>query len=169
MIVALVGYRGTGKSTVAERLAARLSMQWVDADHELETEAGRSIKEIFAEQGESVFRDLEEMLTAKLMARDNLVVACGGGAVLREGNRQQLAKGRVVWLTASVQTLHDRIYADPSTSQRRPDLTASGGIAEIRAMLEQREPLYRSICDYEVDTDGKTPDQVVSQIVSLLN
>ena len=66
MIVALVGYRGTGKSTVAERLAARLSMQWVDADHELETEAGRSITEIFAEQGESVFRDLEEMLQETL-------------------------------------------------------------------------------------------------------
>ncbi len=168
MIVALVGYRGTGKSTVAEHVAAMLGLKWVDADAELEASAGVTIREIFAKQGEATFRDLEEQVTAQLMSGDDVVIACGGGVVLREANREQLAKGRVFWLKASGEVLHDRIYADPTTSQRRPNLTDSGGLAEIESMLAQREPLYRAVSDHEVDTEGKTPAQVASQIVSLL-
>src|SRR5436190_19410550 len=97
----LIGYRGSGKTTVAAALAQRLGWPWIDADVELERRAGRSIKEIFATEGEAGFRDRESATLANLAQRDGWIVALGGGAVLREQNRQAIAgRGKVVWLRA---------------------------------------------------------------------
>jgi shikimate kinase len=87
MNLALIGYRGTGKTTVARLLAARLGWQWFDADVELERQAGKTIKQIFAEGGEAAFRDWEEKIVAQLTAQSNLVIALGGGAILRPQSR----------------------------------------------------------------------------------
>ena len=115
----LIGYRGTGKSSVARELAARLGYDWTDADDIVEQEAGKTIAEIFADEGERSFRDMEaQCRRARSAASGMSVVALGGGAVLREENRRAIsAAGPVVWLTASVDTILDRLEVDPIHSQ----------------------------------------------------
>ncbi len=162
----LIGYRGTGKTTVAQRLAERLHCAWVDADVELERRAGKTIAQIFAEQGETSFRDLESKVVAELATRENTIVALGGGAVLREENRRAITgKGLIVWLQADAQTLFDRIHSDPTTAERRPNLTAQGGLHEIEEVLRQREPIYRDTADLALDTAHHSPDQIAEMIL----
>src|SRR5882762_6964820 len=103
--VALIGYLGTGKTTVARQLALALGWDWVDADVEVELRAGRSIAAIFADRGEPAFRDLEATILADLIGRDREVLALGGGIVLRATNRTLLDQaGHVVWLIAAAET-----------------------------------------------------------------
>lgn len=166
----LIGYRGTGKSTVARLVAQRLGWEWVDADDELERAAGKAIAEIFADDGEPAFRDLEQQVMADLCARQGWVVALGGGAVLREANRERLRDaGPAVWLTARPETLARRLAADESTGARRPGLTAAGTLAEIHEVLAARTPLYRDCATFEVDTEGKSPEDVALEVASLLS
>lgn len=165
----LIGYRGCGKTTVAQELARRLGWKWVDADVELEKRAGKSIKQIFAESGELAFRDLESAVVADLAGRERQIIALGGGAILREQNRQALAgRGLVIWLHASPETLFARISADPTTGERRPNLTAGGGLEEIRTLLDQRTPLYRQCADLIVDADRQVPEEIAAKIVVAL-
>ncbi len=169
MSLFLIGYRGTGKSTVARLLAARLGWEAVDADLELERRAGKSIARMFAEDGEPAFRDLESLILAELVLRPNIVLAAGGGAILRGDNREALVEhGTVVWLHAPADTLLDRITSDHSTSVRRPKLTAQGGAAEVRKLLAQREPLYRLCAAFDVSTEGKPPEEVCAEILDRL-
>jgi shikimate kinase len=168
MLVVLIGYRGTGKTTVARQLALRLGWEWVDADVEIEWRAGRSIAAIFQEQGEAAFRDLEAQVIADLARRDKLVLAVGGGAVMRPETRAVLAHGYVVWLTASPETIWQRLEGDPSTAERRPNLTAQGGLQEIRQMLAQREGVYRGCADLMVETETATPERIASEIAAEL-
>jgi len=165
----LIGYRGTGKTTVAQLLAARLDYDWVDADVEVELQAGKSIAEIFDESGEAVFRDLETEVVAKLCQRKQTVVALGGGAILREENRECLARcSQVVWLKASAEAIAERLLSDPTTSSRRPNLTNHGGRNEIDELLRRREPIYRTCATLEVDTDNKTPAKIVEEIIQAI-
>lgn len=165
--IVLVGYRGTGKTTVAQTLAERLDWAWVDADDALETAAGKSIREIFASDGEPAFRELEAALLGTLLRRTLTIVATGGGVVLREENRQQLLEaGPVVWLTASVETLVERLLGDATTRERRPSLTGLPGAEEIASLLLIREPLYRSVATLIVDTEDKTPDEIATEILT---
>ncbi|MCI0458778.1 MAG: shikimate kinase AroL [Gemmataceae bacterium] len=167
-LVFLVGYRATGKTTVARLLAERLGWNWVDADEELERRAGCTIREVFAAEGETGFRDREEAVLAEVCGRERLVVATGGGVVLREANRQRMrAGGRVVWLTADSATIWARLQTDPTTAERRPALTV-GGLAEIEELLRQREPLYRACADVVVDTARRSPEDVVNAILQAL-
>jgi shikimate kinase len=163
----LVGYRGTGKSTVARLAAEALGWPWVDADALLEERAAASIAEIFARRGEEGFRALERDVVAELAAGQGRVVALGGGAVLAEANRRAIAgSGRTVWLRAGPATILARISADPASLQRRPRLTTSGGLAEIEQLLSLREPLYRQSADLSVDTEDKTPEEVAREVVA---
>lgn len=169
MNVFLIGYRGTGKSTVARLLADRLGWQWFDADAEIEARAGATIAEIFAAQGEQAFRDWESRVLVDLAARDSAVLALGGGTVVRPENRSALAgRGPVVWLQARPETLWARVSADASTAARRPNLSTSGGITEIIATLAAREDIYRQCASLAVDTEGKSPEQVADVIWSQL-
>lgn len=167
MSVVLIGYRGTGKTTVGKLLAARWSLDVVDADCELEAQAGKSIAEIFADEGEPSFRDRETAVLKELVSRPRCVVSAGGGAVLREENREILRAAEwIVWLKATPETIADRVLADETTNLRRPRLTTSGGMQEIVALLAQREPLYRQMAHCEVDTDGLTASEVVDRMVN---
>jgi len=164
----LVGYRGTGKTTVARLLAQRLGRESIDADKEIERRAGKTIAAIFSDEGEPPFRDLEAAVVADL-ARTSLVISTGGGAVLREASRSVMqAAGPIVWLTASVDTIAVRIAADAATARLRPNLTAVGGKAEIAAVLAERTPIYEACATFVVDTEGKTPAQVADQILARL-
>ncbi len=165
----LVGYRGTGKTTVARELAQRWGWRAIDADERLEARAGRSIREIFATAGEAAFRDLEADLLADLLAETGCIVATGGGVVLREANRRRLSQaGPVVWLTADVDTILTRIAADATTNQRRPELTALGQAQEVATLLAQREPLYREVAGFVVSTVDRTPTEIAMAIESEL-
>jgi len=166
--IALIGYRGTGKTTVARLLANSLRWSWIDADVELERRAEKTINEFFAQEGETAFRNLETQVVLDLTQRERIVLALGGGAVLREENRAAIRRGTVVWLQADAATIFARTSTDPTTPERRPNLTAVGGLAEIEQLLAAREPLYRDCADFAVATVGITPDQVVDQVVSLL-
>lgn len=165
MNIYLIGYRGVGKSTAAALLAARLQRRFFDADVELERRAGRTIADIFAADGEQAFRDLEAEVIADLAERGDLVVALGGGAVMRPQNRAALAGGCIVWLTADAETILARVAADRTTAERRPNLTTSGGLQEIVELLAIREPVYRQCAALTVDTEGKSPEQVVAEIL----
>jgi shikimate kinase len=161
----LVGYRGSGKTTVARLLAPLLGWQALDADEELERRAGRTIQQIFAESGEPTFRDLETAIVAEFAGRDRQVFSLGGGVVLREQNRQAIRQGgKAIWLRAAPATLRARIEADATTAARRPNLTAAGGLAEIEHLLAVRAPLYQALADYIVDADGRRPEAIAEEI-----
>ena len=165
----LIGYRGTGKSNVARHLAERLGYDSIDADAEIERRAGKSIAAIFADDGETAFRDLESQLVAELAELRRTVIALGGGAVLRETNRNAIrAAGPVVWLTAPVDVIVARLAADPATAGRRPNLTKTGGREEVEALLTERTPIYRQCATLVVNTDGKTCAQVADEIAAKL-
>ncbi len=166
MAIALIGYRGTGKTAVAQQLALRLGWNWVDADVEIELRAGKSIAAIFADDGEPAFRDLETAVLTDLIERPRTVLALGGGVVLRAENRELLCRaGCVIWLKAEPETIERRIAEDATTAARRPNLTASGGIAEIRQLLIERSPHYAACADHHFDTEGKTPAEVAAEIL----
>jgi shikimate kinase len=168
-VLALIGYRGTGKSTVARHLALALGWDWVDADVELELRAGKTISAIFADDGELAFRDLESQVLADLVRRERVVLAAGGGVVLREANRKLLKEfARVVWLQASAETIVARIATDATTSGRRPNLTVRGGADEVIQLLRERTPLYEQCADLTIDTEQRTPGEVVAEIVQRL-
>jgi shikimate kinase len=168
--IALIGYRGTGKTTVAQVLARQLGWDWVDSDVEIELQAGKSIAAIFADDGEPAFRDLEEAAVAELCSRERTILALGGGVISREDNRTQLQKCQsVIWLKASVDVLADRILADPTTAARRPNLTNHGGRNEIEQVLAQREPIYQGCATLEVDTNSKGPAEIADEILAAIH
>jgi shikimate kinase len=167
MNLVLIGYRATGKTTLARHLAGRLGWDWIDADVEIEQRAGKSIARIFAEEGEPAFRDLEAAVIADLCGRDPLVVAAGGGAPLRQESRRAMrASGQVVWLTARPETILARMTGDAATADRRPGLTNWPPLEEIVQLLGRREPIYRQSAHLIVDTEGKSPEQLTEEILA---
>jgi shikimate kinase len=166
----LIGYRGSGKTSVAAALAKVLGWPWLDADAELERRAGRSIRQIFAEGGEQAFRDLESTVVAEIARGEQQIIALGGGAILREQNRQAVQnRGKVVWLQASPETLLVRIHADQTTAERRPNLTGQGGLAEIRELLAARTPLYAACADLTIDAERLPPEEIAREIITSLS
>jgi shikimate kinase len=169
--LSLVGYRGTGKSTVGKILADRLHRPFLDADLEIETRAGRSIRSLFAESGEPAFRDWEERTIRELVAdHPGAVLATGGGAVLRASNRARLlAHGLVIWLKAEPDELARRLSRDKNAGAERPPLTSAGTLAEIHEVLAARAPLYEELSDLAIETLGRTPDDVAGLILGHWN
>ncbi len=170
MRVILIGYRGSGKTVVGGALAARLGLDFVDADVEIESRAGQTIAAIFAEEGETGFRERERTVMAELCCRDGLVIAAGGGAVLDSDTRADWARpgSRVVWLTASAEELERRIATDATTAARRPSLTGDSVLEEISAVLAERETVYRGCATLTIDTGQRTIHDVVEQIATAL-
>ena len=171
MSIALLGYRGSGKSTIGKRLADRLWQPFVDTDELVVRKAGMSIREIFDKQGEPAFRDLESQVVAEVSALAEHVIALGGGAVLREENRKVLKEAglKLIYLRCEPDELLKRIQADPASPDARPDLTdLGGGIAEVRKVLAEREPIYRSVMTAELDVTYLSPQDAVVYITRLI-
>lgn len=166
MNVVLVGYRGTGKSSVATLVAHQLRLTVVSLDAELVRKAGKTVPEIVAEVGWAGFRDLEEEIVRTYAAHDGQVIDCGGGVIEREANFSPLrAAGPVIWLRASARTIVERIGGDT----QRPSLTGTRSFTEeVDEVLERRQPLYRRIAHHVVDTDGRTVDEVAREVVGVL-
>ena len=167
MIISLVGYRGTGKTTVGLLLADRLGWSCVDTDQQVQETVGKSIRQIFAEDGESTFRDWESRVIADLTRRHKLVLALGGGSILREENRRAIqVAGTVVLLSAAPATIQARLIADPETFGQRPSLTGLSPSDEVLKVLTERLPLYQSVADRTIETDHRTPSEIVDDIIS---
>lgn len=149
-------------------VAQRLGRPFVDTDVLIEERAGRAIAEIFANDGEPAFRQREAVVVSEVAAVDGQVISVGGGAVLSAANVEALrAGGRTVWLDAPAETLWERIRADDNTGRKRPDLTAAGGLEEVRILLAQRKPLYRSAADEVVETADRSVDAIADEIIAL--
>jgi shikimate kinase len=169
MILTLIGYRATGKTTLASLLAERLGWDWIDADVEIERRAGKSIAQIFAADGEPAFRDLEARVIADLCRRDRLVLAAGGGAPMRADSRLAMREGgKVIWLNARPETILTRMTGDATTAARRPNLTDKDPLEEIIHVLEGRTPIYHESAHLTIDTEGKTPETLATEILEQL-
>jgi shikimate kinase len=163
--VFLVGMMGAGKTTVGRRLARRLGRAFLDADRELEARLGVPIATIFELEGEAGFRRRESALIDELTRRGDCVLATGGGAVLDPENRAALrARGRVVYLRASVGDLWHRLRRDTV----RPLLRAPDPRARVESLLAARDPLYRETAHFVVDTGRQPVGQVVDAILARL-
>ncbi|MEO8674767.1 MAG: shikimate kinase [Casimicrobiaceae bacterium] len=146
----LVGLPGAGKSTLGRMLARRLGLVFVDADTELEARLGVTIPTIFEIEGEAAFRDREAATLADLVQRTGIVLATGGGVVIRPGNRACLkANGTVLYLHAEPSTLRERTRK----SRHRPLLVAADPLARLAELYAQRDPLYREVADSVIESD----------------
>lgn len=169
MNIVLIGYRGSGKTTVGLALAAAMKAPFVDVDEFIEKLTQLSVAEIFGKGGESYFRDLESQAVDLIAKRDGWVVATGGGAILRLKNVQTLKRGgRIVWLRVEPETALARIQADKSSATRRPPLTADDPEGEVRGQIERRAPYYEAAADFTVDTDGRAKEEIVKAILHFL-
>jgi len=158
--IVLVGFMGTGKTTVGLHLEKKTGFPLVDMDHLIEQEVGTSISQIFATQGEAHFRSLERAMTKKLATQTNHIISTGGGIVLNPDNLTDFASnGLVVCLSASPETILNRVRND----QNRP-LLAGDKEQQIRDLLQQRQPLYDAI-PFQVETDSRTPEQIAESIL----
>lgn len=163
MNLVLCGMMGAGKSSVGERIATLTGRRWLDTD-QIITERFGSIPDIFKTYGEAHFRALETEIVKELVTKDGLVISTGGGLVLLPENRELLKrKGKLIYLRASLETLLSRVSA-----QGRPLLEGERDIAErLKDLLAKRTPVYEQATDNIIDTDGKTIEEVATDIVAL--
>ena len=156
---------GSGKSTVGRHLARRLGLPFFDSDHLIEQRLGCSIREYFAREGEAAFRDVEEQVLRELAQGPAAVVATGGGAVLRQANRDALrAGGQVIYLRSSPEELYRRVRHDT----QRPLLQVADPMARLRAMHAERDPLYREAAHFQIETGRASVATLVNMIVMQL-
>ena len=161
--VVLVGPMGSGKSTVAAVLAEAWGVSVRDTDADIEAAEGRTISDIFVDDGEQRFRELEVEAVADALDSHGGVLALGGGAVLDEGTRRRLAGHTVVFLRVGLAEAVKRV----GLGAGRP-LLLGNVRGRIKAHLDQRTPLYESVATHSVDTDERTPDEVAAQIRELV-
>ncbi|KTB90621.1 shikimate kinase [Pseudomonas syringae ICMP 11293] len=161
----LVGPMGAGKSTIGRLLAKELRLPFKDSDKEIELRTGANIPWIFDKEGEPGFRDREQAMIAELCDADGVVLATGGGAVMRGENRQALrAGGRVVYLHASIEQQVGRTARD----RNRPLLRTADPARVLSELLAIRDPFYREIADIVIQTDERPPRMVVLEILARL-
>ena len=157
----LVGPMGAGKSTIGRQLAEALSFHFEDSDHEIQRRTGVDIPTIFEYEGEEGFRKREEQVIADLTEQDGIVLATGGGAVLRETNRQRLtARGVVIYLHCSP----EQQFARTNRDRNRPLIQTADPLQSLRDIMEIREPLYRQVADLVVSTEKRGTAAVVKEI-----
>lgn len=163
--VILIGPMGAGKSTIGRLLAKELKYCFKDSDREIEARTGADIPWIFDVEGEEGFREREEAMIAELAAEQGIVLATGGGVVMREANRRALsAGGLVVYLRTSVEQQLQRTAKD----RQRPLLQTPDPEKVLRELMAKRDPLYREIADLIIETDHRGPKVVVNAIVERL-
>jgi shikimate kinase len=156
---------GSGKSTVGRQLARRLRLPFFDSDHEIEQRLGCAIRDYFANEGEAAFRNVEQQVIADLCGGPDCVLATGGGAVLREANRRCLREStHAIYLHSSAEEVHRRVRH----SQARPLLQVDDPLARLRALLQERDPLYRETAHFVIETGRPTVPTLVNMIVMQL-
>jgi shikimate kinase len=164
--IALIGFMGVGKTAVGKALAEKLNKKFVEMDALIEQKAGKPIPDVFQQDGEIAFRELEIEVAKEVSQGKNQVVACGGGVVLNKINIDRLKKGAVlVCLTASPEAILKRTSAD---GDERPLLKTPDKAAVIREMLSFRKPFYERAADITIDTSRLDIDAVVDQIIKRL-
>ncbi|OGW80390.1 MAG: hypothetical protein A3C47_04915 [Omnitrophica bacterium RIFCSPHIGHO2_02_FULL_51_18] len=162
--IVLVGFMGTGKTSVGKALAKKLGRSLVDIDRRIEDREKRKIKEIFEKEGEPYFRKLEKEVIREVSGEKRIVITTGGGAVLDSENISALKKnGILVCLVAAPETIYRRV----KNSENRPLLEAGDKLTEIKRLLSAREPCYRA-ADYQLRTDAQRPEQTAADILKLL-
>lgn len=167
MNIVLVGLMGSGKTSVGRLLARRLGRPLIDTDWLIAQEAGCSIPEIFAAEGEAGFRDREARVIARVAAADGQVVATGGGAVLRPENREALrGSGLVIWLEASPEALYERTRLQGIA--QRPLLASDDPLGRLRSLAQARAGAYAAAAHCAVKTDGRSVETVVADILEIL-
>ena len=161
----LIGFMGSGKSTVADYLCEKFDMDVVEMDQVIAEQQEMSIPDIFATYGEEYFRNLETELLISLQEQKNLVISCGGGVALREKNVEEMKKnGRVVLLTASPEVVYERVKDD----ENRPNLKGRKNVEGIAELMEQRREKYEAAADIVISTDHKTILQICEELVGRL-
>ena len=163
--IVLIGFMGAGKSTVSDYLCTMFDMRLVEMDQLIEEKEEMSIQDIFATYGEEYFRSQETKLLKELQPEKRCVISCGGGAALREENVREMKKnGRVVLLTASPQTVYERV----KNSENRPVLKDNHSVEAIADMMEKRREKYEAAADVVIQTDHKTVPQVCEELITRL-
>ena len=161
----LIGFMGTGKSTVAYELRKKTAAILVEMDQVIEEQQKKTIPEIFDEFGEEYFRDIETDLLLSFEQEDNLIVSCGGGSVLRDANTASMKKhGKIVWLTATPETVYERV----KNSTNRPVLNGNMNVEYIRELMEKRRARYEEVADITVSTDEKSVQDICTEILKQL-
>ena len=162
MLVSLIGMPGCGKSTIGRQLARTRQLPFVDSDHEIEKVLGCSIREFFDREGEAAFRDIEQRVLAELMSRpESMIVATGGGSVLRAENREALRRGGTV---IYLRTLPDDLARRLSRDTQRPLLQVADPRQRLRDLFAHRDALYREAAHTVVDTAHKSAAMLVNLI-----
>lgn len=163
--IVLIGFMGSGKSSIGMRLAQKLKRDFVDMDHEIELINGMSIADIFRRFGEVRFRSEETLMARKIGKRRNAVVATGGGAVLKNENVEALREnGIIICLHACPQDIYNRVKRKRGT---RPLLSKNMTVHDIERLIEERQPFYGS-ADIQVDTTGKDLDTITDEIIQII-
>ncbi len=158
----LIGFMGTGKSTVASKLKQMLQAEQIEMDALIAEEAGMSIPDIFEKFGESHFRDLETEMLRKFKEKRPVIVSCGGGVVLRDENIEIMkGQGKIVLLTATPQTVYERVKDNGD----RPVLNGNMNVEYISELMEKRKLRYEMAADIVIATDGKTVDEICNEIL----
>lgn len=163
--LALIGFMGTGKSSVGRIVADALQFDFVDTDAMIETQSGRPITDIFATSGEAVFRQLEQQVVEQLASRHKLVISTGGGLVMNPNNLTSLkSHALVVCLWASAETIFERVR----TQTHRPLLQTTDPLVKIKELLDARGPTYRQ-ADVLIHTGLRSPREVALQVIHQFN
>ena len=167
-----MGYRGCGKTTIGKRIADRLWAKFIDIDDLIVRAAGgKSIRDIFLEHGEDYYRGIETECLREALREPEIILALGGGTVIRDENREMLRAdgGKIIYLKCDPEELDRRIKGDPKSALHRPSLTSlGGGIQEIRIKLAEREPLYREVMHSELDVTNQSASDAVVYISRLV-
>ena len=165
--IILEGFMGSGKSTVSELISDKLELELIDTDEAIEEAEGRKISEIFEQDGEEAFRDMETGLMEMVISEHmrETVISLGGGLPIREKNRELLKRaGKVVYLRTSPETVYDRLKGDDT----RPLLKSENPLARIKELQDERGKIYEEAADIIVDTDGKSPEEVANEIIAAI-
>lgn len=162
-VAVFVGAPGSGKTTVGKRVASALDVPFIDSDQLIEVRAGMSVADIFLNQGEAVFRQMEEEVIAQALAETDGVLSLGGGAILNEATRARLASHKVVWLRVELADAARRVGMNTA----RP-LLLGNVRAQLGALLEARTPLYAEVATIVVDTSQRSVRLVVDDVLAQL-
>jgi len=169
MNIVLIGYRCTGKTSVGREISERFQIPFYDTDELIEKHTSKTIREIVDEKGWESFRKEEKAVIRGLSSLADTVIAAGGGAVMDAGNREILRRnGLVIWLTADVGTIVERMKNDRASGEQRPPLSNDDLEREASKILEKRTPIYRQLANFTIDTSGKEIDAIAEEVCNLL-